>query len=126
MFLKIKLRTQLLNLISAVGLPSNPYKLNPICNYLYYDFFNLWLPTIKSQTKGSSVNEILEHYLDLAIDGLSPESIKNIDDLQKQNPDSSYSINDAIDDEVLETVKRLDPDFEVLYALKGALRTINY
>ena len=51
MFLKIRVRNLMLYVFGQLGLSTNPYSLDPLCNFLYYDYLNDQLPELKKTTK---------------------------------------------------------------------------
>ena len=47
MFLKIRIRTALLQIFERSRQGNNPYSLEPLGDYIYHDRLNAWLPLLK-------------------------------------------------------------------------------
>ena len=96
MLLKIKVRNVLLQLFSRSRQGTNPYKLAPLGNYIYYDMLNLWLPILKQVEKDAA--EIAYLIIEFTIHGYSPDDF----------PDRTKH-----DENIVNTVKELADEDEI-------------
>ena len=103
MFLKIKLRTLLLKCFEGTRFGTNPYKLHPLANYVYYDCLNAWLPVLKQMKKeGASEVEIMEQYVLNSMQGYCPDKF-----YKAASSGESYKTEDMIDSSLVNQVNIL-------------------
>ena len=116
MFLKIKVRSELLRVFSGVGFVRNAYSVDPLCNYLYYEHLNNWLPIISRYSEvieARNTNEIVQTLLHYALVGYCPQKFEI--ELEKSE---SGIIRNAIDESLKEHIKSLDT-YDKLTTLYG-------
>lgn len=105
MFIKIRARSEMLSLFSSAGLSSNPYSLNPICDFLYYEYFNSWLPLVKSQIKDPK--EFVKFLISNAVQGYSAEKFSKREKIIEDG-EEIFRWVDFYDEELENKVKKLD------------------
>tara|TARA_B100000214_G_C23670386_1_gene491683 strand:+ start:186 stop:563 length:378 start_codon:yes stop_codon:yes gene_type:complete len=97
MFLKIKLRTLLLQSFQGTRFGTNPYSLHPLSNYIYYDALNAWMPVLKKMKKeGASNLEMVEMFVRLATEGVCPQKY-----YEAASSGNSYNYEDLIDESLV-------------------------
>lgn len=107
MFLKIRTRTALLKIFERSRQGNNPYSLEPLGDYIYYDRLNAWLPLLK----GLSAKEAACNLISSTLNGYSPEKVSNIS--------GSYTMSEMIDDDLVKKVESLEPNKEIRDLLLG-------
>ena len=112
MFLKIRTRTALLKIFERSRQGNNPYSLEPLGDYIYYDRLNAWLPLLKGLSAKDAACELISSTLN----GYSPEKVSNIS--------GSYTMSEMIDDDLVKKVESLEPNKEIRNLLLGVLIAI--
>jgi hypothetical protein len=107
MFLKIRIRTALLQIFERSRQGNNPYSLEPLGDYIYYDRLNAWLPLLK----GLSAKEASFNLISSTLKGESPEKVSNIS--------GSYTRAEMIDDDLVKKIESLEPEKELRDLLFG-------
>ena len=107
MFLKIRTRAALLKIFERSRQGNNPYSLEPLGDYIYYDRLTAWLPLLK----GLSAKEAACSLISSTLKGESPEKVSNIS--------GSYTMSEMIDDDLVKKVESLEPNKEIRNLLLG-------
>ena len=100
MFLKIKLRSLLLQSFQGTRFGTNPYSLHPLSNYIYYDALNAWMPVLKKmKTEGASNEEMVEQFVMNAIKGICAQKFH-----EAASSGKPYRDKDLIDENLVSLV----------------------
>ena len=107
MFLKIRIRTALLNIFSRCGQGKNPSSLEPFADYIYYDRLNAWLPLLKGLSAKRAACELISSTLH----GYSAKKASNIT--------GRYTMAEIVDDDLVKKVNSLEPNKEIRNRVYG-------
>ena len=123
MFLKIKLRALLLKSFENTRFGTNPYKLHPLANYVYYDALNAWLPVLKQMKKaGASDVEMLEQFIMNSMQGYCPNKF-----YKAATSGESYKMEDMIDSNLVNQVDILcDGNEDIRHMMIGCSASYRY
>jgi hypothetical protein len=119
MFLKIKVRSELLRIFRKVGFGGNAHSADPLCNYLYYDHLNTWLPIFQKygDIEGENTAEIVAKLLLYASSGYCPEKYEEFKGKQEKSKEAFVAF-DIVDEDIKHHIKQLDTH-DVLTAFCG-------
>ena len=99
MFFKIRVRSSLLRLFAENGLGGNPSALHPLADFLYYEYLNSWIDSLKKEVKDPEL--ACEQLISFATQGRPVGS-------------------DQVDEELAKKIELLDDNGKLLQRLMGA------
>ena len=105
MFLKIRMRSVLLSIFENCGFETNPYSLDPLTHYIYYDSLNNWLKFMK-EAKELSLEEKVDMLIQYTLAGYDPEKLY----AQTKIGDGSYSLIGFINEQLLDEIESISSE----------------
>lgn len=120
MIKKIKVRSLLLASFQGTRFGTNPYKLHPLADYIYYDALNAWLPILKKE--GLDDYDIAAEIVKRATHGWCPEKYARL-----ASSGQPYKEEDLVDESLLKHVDSLtDGDERLKTMMYGGVAGLRY